>query len=931
MTSAVGNGSAQIEVPIDSKSSKLSSITVAVRVRPFTPTEESNLITPTNERVFLGDGSLSSKQNNDNDASRDSNSLMPKGIRKILNVVDDRMLIFDPPETNPLAHMQKNAFPNAKSPRIREHRFVFDKLFDMLASQDDIFNSTTRPLLDSVLDGYNATVFAYGATGCGKTYTILGTPMDPGVIFLTMKELYGRINSLSDTKIIDVSLSFLEIYNETIRDLLQPETDYKKLILREDANNSITVSNLLTHKPNSVEEVMDLIIKGNQNRTSSPTEANSTSSRSHAVLQINVIQKERTASICEDHTFATFTIIDLAGSERAAATKNRGARLNEGANINKSLLALGNCINALCDPKRRNHVPYRDSKLTRLLKFSLGGNCKTVMIVCVSPLSQHYDETLNTLKYADRAKEIKTKLIRNRHSLDRHVGSYLKMITEQKQEIEELRSREQEVRQECARKHNKIHEGYLKDILNHISNLKTSLLKQHQEKWRKFFTLAKRKILMVQKLRAETLLYHINVHQQVINISQELNTLCNFTEQLISKLDVQISDLEQQFIQLGELDHILTESSRSILKKLKENEYWNDTYSDIFESLVNSLRDDLEKEVFFNSSILYDHLLYEINDFDFLPKSFSDVLCQILSPEKKTADDYSSQLASMLKHANDTTQLMVNGDFDYTIEQITSEFLTRKSDLLDRAREWSSIPRLNETPSLSKPRESKRTSNSPLRSSPPRGLKKSTKNAIPSLSSKMAKKVRWNMPGNNVPIDESDMSLDDINSQENTFLKSDVDDDSPLANTVLDKSELVDDLDFKFDPSLDSPPLFKVSNNLNYSISRDVAKSKTRPQRSISLANRQLLPNDNDEGQTKLPLLNKEASTKLVRPNQASSPESGTGFNIANIGNSYLPGPQSRTKFKMHSLGAPARIINKYNMNESSARNIDSNGSEKVD
>ena len=101
------------------------------------------------------------------------------------------------------------------------------------------------------------------------------------------------------------------------------------------------------------------------------------------------------------------SIIDLAGSERAAATKNRGARLNEGANINKSLLALGNCINALCDPRRRNHVPYRDSKLTRLLKFSLGGNCKTVMIVCVSPSSQHYDETLNTLKYADRAKEIK--------------------------------------------------------------------------------------------------------------------------------------------------------------------------------------------------------------------------------------------------------------------------------------------------------------------------------------------------------------------------------------------------------------------------------------------------------------------------------------------------------------------------------------------
>ncbi|KAM9916626.1 hypothetical protein OXX59_009851, partial [Metschnikowia pulcherrima] len=116
--------------------------------------------------------------------------------------------------------------------------------------------------------------------------------------------------------------------------------------------------------------------------------------------------------------------------------------LHEGANINRSLLALGNCINALCDPGRRAHVPYRDSKLTRLLKFSLGGNCRTVMVVCVSPSSQHYDETWNTLQYAARAREIKTSVSRNRHNLDRHVGSYLRMITEQRQEIDELRARE---------------------------------------------------------------------------------------------------------------------------------------------------------------------------------------------------------------------------------------------------------------------------------------------------------------------------------------------------------------------------------------------------------------------------------------------------------------------------------------------------------
>jgi kinesin family protein 18/19 len=187
-----------------------------------------------------------------------------------------------------------------------------------------------------------------------------------------------------------------------------------------------------------VQEVMDIIVRGNEYRTMSPTEANATSSRSHAVLQINVSSKDRNASVNEPHTMATLSIIDLAGSERASATKNRGERLIEGANINKSLLALGSCINALCDPRKRNHVPYRNSKLTRLLKFSLGGNCKTVMIVCVSPSSAHFDETQNTLRYANRAKNIQTKVTKNVFNVNRHVKDYLKKIDEQRALIDEL-------------------------------------------------------------------------------------------------------------------------------------------------------------------------------------------------------------------------------------------------------------------------------------------------------------------------------------------------------------------------------------------------------------------------------------------------------------------------------------------------------------
>lgn len=203
---------------------------------------------------------------------------------------------------------------------------------------------------------------------------------------------------------------------------------------------------------------MEMIITGNANRTVSPTAANATSSRSHAVLQINVSSKDRNADVSEPHVIATLSIIDLAGSERASATLNKGERLAEGANINKSLLALGSCINALCDPRKKNHIPYRNSKLTRLLKFSLGGNCKTVMIVCVSPSSAHFDETQNTLRYANRAKNIQTKVTKNVYNVNRHVKDFLKKIDEQMLLINELRAQQKESEKFALVKFKKVNE-----------------------------------------------------------------------------------------------------------------------------------------------------------------------------------------------------------------------------------------------------------------------------------------------------------------------------------------------------------------------------------------------------------------------------------------------------------------------------------------
>lgn len=347
--------------------------------------------------------------------------------------------VFDPPEDNPVQKFSRSVVPTSGK-KVKDQVFAFDRIFDENCTQTEVYEATTKNLLDSVLDGYNATVFAYGATGCGKTHTITGTSQQPGIIFLTMQELFEKISDRSEEKHTEITLSYLEIYNETIRDLLVPGGSKQGLMLREDSNQAVTVANLTSHHPKDVQEVMDMIVQGNEYRTVSPTAANATSSRSHAVLQINVAQKDRNAAVNEPHTMATLSIIDLAGSERASATMNRGERLFEGANINKSLLALGSCINALCDARKKNHVPYRNSKLTRLLKFSLGGNCKTVMIVCVSPSSEHFDETQNTLRYANRAKNIQTKVTRNVFNVNRHVKDFLVKIDEQMALINQLKA-----------------------------------------------------------------------------------------------------------------------------------------------------------------------------------------------------------------------------------------------------------------------------------------------------------------------------------------------------------------------------------------------------------------------------------------------------------------------------------------------------------
>ncbi|XP_075568524.1 kinesin-like protein KIF18A [Pelecanus crispus] len=353
---------------------------------------------------------------------------------KVVHVVDRHILVFDPKEEEvSFFHGKRLANRDITKRKKKDLKFVFDAVFAEGSSQLEVFEHTTKSVIDGFLNGYNCTVLAYGATGAGKTHTMLGSPEDPGVMYLTMMALYNCMDQIKEDKICNVAVSYLEVYNEQIRDLL---VNSGPLAVHEDTQKGVVVQGLTLHQPKSAEEILQMLDYGNKNRTQHPTDVNASSSRSHAVFQIYLRQQDKTASINQNVRIAKMSLIDLAGSERASVTNAKGARFREGTNINRSLLALGNVINALANPKsKKQHIPYRNSKLTRLLKDSLGGNCRTIMIAAVSPSSMFYDDTYNTLKYANRAKDIKSSLKSNVVSLDSHISQYVTICNEQKKEI----------------------------------------------------------------------------------------------------------------------------------------------------------------------------------------------------------------------------------------------------------------------------------------------------------------------------------------------------------------------------------------------------------------------------------------------------------------------------------------------------------------
>uniref|UniRef100_A0A1I7RLZ6 Kinesin motor domain-containing protein n=1 Tax=Bursaphelenchus xylophilus TaxID=6326 RepID=A0A1I7RLZ6_BURXY len=314
--------------------------------------------------------------------------------------------------------------------------FTFDSVYDHNSKQMDLYYETFRDLVDSVLNGFNGTIFAYGQTGTGKTFTMEGVESDPalrGVIPNAIEHIFQHIAQSSNQEYL-VRVSYLEIYQEEIRDLMCKDAK-KRLELKERPDTGVYVKDLTSFVTKSVQEIKHVMKLGNENRSVGRTSMNEHSSRSHAIFIITVESSERGIDGNNHIRVGRLNLVDLAGSERQAKTGASGERLKEATKINLSLSALGNVISALVDGKS-SHVPYRDSKLTRLLQDSLGGNSKTVMVANIGPASYNYDETVNTLRYANRAKNIKNKPRVNEDPKDAMLREFQNQIAELKRKLE---------------------------------------------------------------------------------------------------------------------------------------------------------------------------------------------------------------------------------------------------------------------------------------------------------------------------------------------------------------------------------------------------------------------------------------------------------------------------------------------------------------
>jgi len=495
---------------------------VYVRIRPFLPKEYQKLRRNNSTSLITNQFQV---QNNKN----------IQILNSIFIVNNKTLYVLDPKHNNP-----------------QEKKYYFNKIFTEQEKNKDVFEQAIKPTINNVINGYNSTTLAYGVTGTGKTHTIFGdlalSNGEDGVAIKACEYLFNKLNKEYFSDDYEIKVSYIEIYNENVIDLLNNENENISLMIIEDPNKGVYVHNVKEFIINNTNELKKLICQGNKRRTMAPTNQNKFSSRSHAILQLSLKRKtynEKNNNF--DIYYSKFLIVDLAGSERGGLEK--GKRREEGANINKSLFTLGSCINILSDKnKNGKFIPYRDSKLTRLLKDSLGGNILTVMLVCVSPSGESYDESISSLNYANRAKKIKKKIFQNKKEVD--------LIEENNNEFNLKNSG-----------NNNQYEEIIGSLKNEIFQLK-NIIKEQQNKLRN---------------------NNININNQTLNLDDD-----SFTKNAKDENGEDINDKLKKFFN----DESSIMSNVQIAKSQKLN---NNNKEEISLSLIQSINEiNLDKyELFF--------------------------------------------------------------------------------------------------------------------------------------------------------------------------------------------------------------------------------------------------------------------------------------------------------------------------------------------
>lgn len=361
--------------------------------------------------------------------------------------------------------------------------FTYDAVYPSHSTQVDVFDESVREMIDGCLEGYNSTVFAYGQTGSGKTHTMMGQKDNPGMIPLAFQRIFDFIAQAKDDQFL-VRASFIEIYNENIKDLL---TGTGHLQLKEDPVKGVFIKDLSEHPVSDERHIDELMQKGNESRAVAATLMNATSSRSHSIFQV-ILERMTVIDGRECIRVGKLNLVDLAGSERQEKTGATGDRLKEAAKINLSLTTLGCVISKLVEGSK--HIPYRDSKLTRLLQDSLGGNSKTLMVVAISPASTNYDETMSTLRYADRAKQIKNKPRINEDPKDAQIREMRNYVSQLEAQLAEIM---QQANAGCVETEGKVTDnteenmnvgftGYTEDEMANVQSLRKNLDRAKKKK-----------------------------------------------------------------------------------------------------------------------------------------------------------------------------------------------------------------------------------------------------------------------------------------------------------------------------------------------------------------------------------------------------------------------------------------------------------------